>query len=486
MAYLVTNPRRMKRRHNGALNMLLASHLKLSGKKNSPENKKKIAAFKKTEAYAVWKAKTLGGDANTARESKSAAVKKMLAAMSKTRSEIVPKRKKIIADAVAARSGKKAKKAPAKKASAKKASAKKAAAPKAAQVVVKTAKTGRKMYFIAGKLVSREKALAAGAKENGRRRRHHAKHNPRHHAKHNPRHRRHHRRNPDGLWGDLKAQVGAEYTLRNAAYYVGAGVAHAFVAPYVAKGLDYVAGKAGMGEGAAQWIQEHIPYSTTGFIALAASTALGYFTKRPEFYALGGAAAVAGLSMDAASAAQKYMTTPSEAEVPTSMGGIVYDGVAAVSLQPGSYGYAGLVEVPGDYGYGAIEASYSDAKMADAAVCGPDFSVAEGQALVEGPAAIASAAPAPTVAQGLRKNDGDCSRFAGQHMHRWGWLIKAVGLKRAQAIAAMKPAARLKTIAALRAQAMAAVDQAASSALPDYGTIVSGDYGSLVYAGAAY
>jgi len=483
----------MKRRHNGALNMLLAKHLKLSGKLNSPENKKKIAEFKRTEQYGVWKAKTLGGDAATAAQSKSAAVKKMLASMKKTRDEIVPKRKKIIADAIAGRKGKKSKKqeaaAPAEPRRRGRRAA--AAAAPASKVVVKTAKTGRKMYYIDGKLVSKEKALAAGAKENGffsgR-----ARVKARHHR--NPiraRVKARHRRNPEGLLGDIKAQIGSEYTLRNTAYYVGAGVAHAFVAPYVAKGLDWTTEKIGMGAGASEWIQQHIPYSTTGFLALAATTAIGYFTKRPEFYALGGAAAVAGMSMDAFSLASKYVSSGMSAQAATgpapaaSMAGIVYDGVAAVSVQPRSGGYAGLVEIAGDGGYGAIQYGYADAKMADAAVCGPDFSESEGQAFIEGPAAVAAAAPAPSVAQGLRKNDGAYSRFAGQHMHRWGWLIKAVGLKRTQAIAAMKPAARLKTIAALRQQAMAAVDNA-TAALPDYGTIVSGDYGSLVYAGAAY
>jgi hypothetical protein len=468
MAYLVTNPRRMKKRHNGAVNHGLAAHLGLKGKLNSPENKAKMKAFKKTEAYAQWLAKFLGGDAKTARQSSSKAVKKILAGMAKVRGEVI----------VARKSASAAKKS--KKASPKKASSKKAAAPvSAAKVVVKTDKRGRKMYYIDGRLVSKEKAMAAGAKENGRRRR-----------KNSIARRKNSiaRRKNAGLMGlasDLRSQFSSEYTLRNVGFLAAAGVAHAALSPYVAQGLDFAASKVG-GAKVADFINDRIPYTFTGMAALAGLSALGYLAKQPALYALGAAAAGVGIAFDAANATQGYMEGRAASSEQPSLGSLHYGGVAAVSLQqPGKSGYAGLVEYPHDGGASAVEQSYADAKQADAAVCGADFSAQEGQALMEGPAAMASIAPAPSIAQGHRRQDGAYSRFAGQPMHRWGWLIKAVGLARAQQIASLRPADRLKVIAALRKQAMAAVD-AAQAALPDYSGVVAQEYGSLVYAGAAF
>jgi hypothetical protein len=155
---------------------------------------------------------------------------------------------------------------------------------------------------------------------------------------------------------------------------------------------------------------------------------------------------------------------------------------------PASYGALGAEAMD----YGAIaERMYGDAQMADAAACGADFSPEEGQALIAGPAAVLSVAGAPSVSQGHRVANGPYSRFAGQRMHRWGWLIKAVGYERARKIAMMQPSQRLKVLAQLRQQAMAAVDAAGYGAvaevvrsLPSYGAIAEVEgFGSLAATG---
>jgi hypothetical protein len=111
-------------------------------------------------------------------------------------------------------------------------------------------------------------------------------------------------------------------------------------------------------------------------------------------------------------------------------------------------------------------------------------------------------AGAPSVAQGVRRTDVAQSRFAGLRMHRWGWLIKAVGFDRARKIAALAPADRLKVIDQLRKQAISAADAALSAsaaALPDYGAVAesfsaqsamgasaAGAYGAELVIGGGY
>lgn len=113
---------------------------------------------------------------------------------------------------------------------------------------------------------------------------------------------------------------------------------------------------------------------------------------------------------------------------------------------------------------------YTDAHLGDAAYCGDDFDVAEGQALVQGPAAWCARFGVPSRARGSHSANGH-SRHAGQHGHRWGWLIAMVGQEKARAIAAMKPAKRLKVLRDMKSRALSAANQAAAAAIADQGTL---------------
>lgn len=364
---------------------------------------------------------------------------------------------------------------------------------------------------------------------NGKKRhakRHHAKrhHARRHHAKrHNPafivpngkkrKHsRKHHRKH--GMFAKMRRNFGMALTMAPLASarrflkaelalpVIGAGVAvgaaHYFAAPQVAKGIEWVGSQAAkvpvVGEYAQKGLDmlaEHAAYTTTGLVAGAALAVVGAYAKRPQLgMALGAAAVTSGLAMDALGFLSKRETQGAAA----SQMGALYE-----SFPPRTYGAVGAEAVD----YGAVaERLYGDAQMADAAVCGKDFSPEEGQALVEGPAAVMAVAGTPSVAQGVRRTDVSMSRFAGLRMHRWGWLIKAVGFDRARKIALLAPSERLKVIDQLRKQAMASADaslSASANALPDYGAVAesfsghgamgasaAGAYGAELVIGGGY
>jgi hypothetical protein len=107
-----------------------------------------------------------------------------------------------------------------------------------------------------------------------------------------------------------------------------------------------------------------------------------------------------------------------------------------------------------DYGT-ACAAQYSDAMAGDAQYSGADFSAAEGQALMDGPGAWMKRFGKPaTRATGVRSS---VSRHAGKEGHRWGWLIKLVGMEKAKQIAALPPEKRLAVIDGLRKQAVSSL-----------------------------
>jgi hypothetical protein len=237
------------------------------------------------------------------------------------------------------------------------------------------------------------------------------------------------------------------------------------VGEYASKGLSFAG--------------QYLSYTATGAAAGAALALIGVAAKRGKLgVQLGALAASSGIVMDVVSGLSKRASGDM---------GALYESFPP----PASYGALGSEAVD----YGAIaERMYGDAQMADAAACGADFSPDEGQALIAGPAAVLSVAGAPSVSQGHRvAAQGPYSRFAGQKMHRWGWLVKAVGFERARKIAMMEPSQRLKVIAQLRQQAMAAVDSAGYGAvaevvrsLPNYGAIAEVEgFGSLGATGAS-
>lgn len=143
-----------------------------------------------------------------------------------------------------------------------------------------------------------------------------------------------------------------------------------------------------------------------------------------------------------------------------------------------------------------LASAYADAELGDAELCGNDFSEVEGSALL-GDSYLATFGAPPDLRTRIR---GRHSRHAGKEGHRWAWLIKLVGPKRAKKIAEMDPEARVQLIKQLREQAIQTVSGGAGggstediqglamSGLAMSGLAMSGlgsDYGNL-FAGSAY
>ena len=255
------------------------------------------------------------------------------------------------------------------------------------------------------------------------------------------------------------------------------GVAHGFVAPMVA---DYLA------EMFPQTIKVPVldvdvsastfAFTATGLVAGAALAGLGYAAGRPMLgLGLGALAFSSGVVIDTVGLVQSRQASAEDAVA--SLGDVAYGDVAygdvaygaidndgmvygdvaygAIDNQGTVYGdvaYGGVMGAPG-MDYGTMCASeYADAAAADAEESGADFSEEDGQALMDGPLAwLRRFGRPPRRMTGIR---GRKSRHAGRAGHRWGWLIKLVGMEKAAQIAALSPEKRLKVIAALRKQAI--------------------------------
>jgi hypothetical protein len=101
---------------------------------------------------------------------------------------------------------------------------------------------------------------------------------------------------------------------------------------------------------------------------------------------------------------------------------------------------------------GAVD--FGQACLADAAYSGADFSAREGQALLNGASSFVGAYGAPTYRMG--GSPAGASHLAGKPGHRWGWMIKLIGMEKTRAVCALKPADRVKLIAKIRAAALKA------------------------------
>ena len=161
----------------------------------------------------------------------------------------------------------------------------------------------------------------------------------------------------------------------------------------------------------------------------------------------------------------------------------------------GAYILAGL-----DEDTQSILAEYNDATLADAQYSGLDFDGVEGQTMLAGPRVWRRRFGHPVKVTSRKASW--FSRHAGQHGHRWGWLIKLVGFENARKIAALKPKKRMEVIKALKEQALTnvqsliaqhqqahqiegeasalAVEGAANGTTGAYG---AGGYGALLYSG---
>ena len=139
---------------------------------------------------------------------------------------------------------------------------------------------------------------------------------------------------------------------------------------------------------------------------------------------------------------------------------------------------------------------YGQASLADAYYSGADFDLGEGQALVNGKGYFQRRFGAPT--QRIHKFGGSsgASHLASKPGHRWGWLIKMIGWKNVQKLAAMPPKQRVTVIKQLRENALATFQQIEAEApvLPtpelapagaDGVSGVHGAYGATVFGGGA-
>lgn len=111
--------------------------------------------------------------------------------------------------------------------------------------------------------------------------------------------------------------------------------------------------------------------------------------------------------------------------------------LGALHMSGGHYGDGGAYIIgQNSQALGALEVGFAGAHLGHAAHCPADFSVAEGSALVEGPAAFKQLADAP-----------------GAEGKRWGWLMKMLGYRNAQKVAQLPPKKRLAVIKKLKRNA---------------------------------
>lgn len=530
MAVFVTNPRRRnKRRSNGALNQLIAK--KIGVNIRTEAGRKAVADYKRSAGYKLGGG--MGAELEKARKAKKARTAESKAFTKKTG------KSKTAAFIERVKSQKAGKKAAASAPAAKKS---------AGETKIVKAKSGREMYYLNGKLVSKATyeaavgAAAPAAKKGGRRKA--AASAPAAKAsgvmftskgqpyiktaegktkfiskaeaekmgasaggkKKNPYGFFARRRNAGALESATSFLRG-QLNLRSLAYTGGTavtvGVAHAYLAPMISDAVvEYGSKIPVVGEYVAK-VGEMAPYTVTGLLAGAVVAGAGAaLNLSPMLY--GSAAVLAltsGVVMDTVGAVGAMRSEGSSDVAGIAYSGLAYSGVA---VQNPSYGGV-AVQNPG---YGAMEdeqavmAEYGDAQESDAYMSGDDFDDEEGQALIDGPRAFFMRFGRPArVASRIR---GPYSRHAGRRGHRWAWLIKLVGFRKAAEIAALPAERRLSVLSALRRQAVeslpalmakqANVAQIAqnntySVNMADAGaegaTGASG-YGALVYAGAGY
>lgn len=325
---------------------------------------------------------------------------------------------------------------------------------------------GRTMYFVNGKMVSEATYKARGGKKStavakaskgkskASKRKASARKNP----------------NLMGLVSGAKQFARDAFSVQGILGAALIGVAHGFVAPRVDALLtDKVPARLNVPMLGSIGLN-NFSFTATGTVAGAALGGLGYAFGRPTLgLGLGVLAFASGIVLDVVSLVLGKDEEAGDAD--SDMGEIFNRGVEygeiydAVSGGPVTYGdvaldgsvapgYGGIVEdgaVVGG-GYGSLHNEYADAMAGDAQYSGPDFSAAEGQALMDGSAAwFTKFGRSPVRAAGVR---GAMSRHAGRAGHRWGWLIKLVGIDKAAQIAALPPEKRLQVIATLRKQAM--------------------------------
>lgn len=367
-----------------------------------------------------------------------------------------------------------------KSAGAAKTTAKKAGAsskPKAATPVRTVAMSskkdakGRMQYRMGGKLVSKktfEAAKKAAGKGASTRKPPSASKKAATRAK---------KSNPNfGMALDGVKQFGRDFvTLQSVGGAAVVGLAHGFVAPMIAEKLnEYLPQRVTIPVLDVEVGASDFAFTATGLVAGAVLGGLGYALGRPNLgLGLGLLAAGSGVVIDTVGFVMNARAGSSDAGS-SEMGeidnrdvvygaidndgdvyGAIYDEVPGGPTVYGDVAYGSIVgSGPMNYG-AACESEYSDAMAGDAQYSGSDFSDAEGQALMDGPVSWLKRFGRPAKrATGVRSA---MSRHAGKEGHRWGWLIKLVGMEKAKQIAALAPEKRLAVIDALRKQAISSL-----------------------------
>jgi hypothetical protein len=467
MAVFVTNPSRS----NGAVNALIAKSLGV--KIGTVSGRAAVAAFKRNKtAYAAWLSKAAKAiTTERAAKKKRTAAAKTPAGKAKRAAFLERVMAPAAAPATKRRTGKKAagKAAPA------------AGGMNAMQIFHSGGAPSLKAAWAIVKGTAAPAAKRGTSAKKGKKRA----------AKKNPYGRRNGmvaRANGavQDAYGFVKERVFSMEGLTLAAVAAGVGAAHFYVAPMLDEQFAKI-----------PYVGEYLsraPYTVTGLLAGAIITAGGYALGQGRLGATAGAlAASSGIVLDVVA----YLTESRGG----SLAGIEYSGIeySGIGMSRGNP-YGGL-EVMSNPGYGADEygalMEYSDATEADAYQSGEDFDAAEGQALLDGPGAFFRRFGRP--ARSASRTRSAYSRHAGKAGHRWAYLIKLVGFRRAAEIAALPAAQRVQVISEIRNRCVASLNAAMQNqqiaAQQDPYTIgMSGDigaqgaqgasaYGSIVYAG---
>jgi hypothetical protein len=325
----------------------------------------------------------------------------------------------------------------------------------------------------------------------------------------------------EGVLSAEKSFYSGLITVPGVVSVLGVGVAHGLVAPMVA---DFLAEKlpGSVDVMGVRLSASNLSFTATGLVAGGALVAAGSTVAKGQQSLMNKMAVLAvsagavidlvGVVMAARSGGSEMGAIDNDGEVYGAIddNGNVYGGIDADGNVYGDVvSYGGLMEDGTNVSYGAVVGSeYADAMPADAEDAGADFNVAEGQALMDGPVAwLRRFGKSPVRATGIR---GMKSRHAGKEGHRWGWMIKLVGMDKAQQIAALSPEKRVEVIARLRKAALeslanslnAAAVQTTSQVAPAQNLLpapqdagldltgaagaAGGAYGAHMYAGGGY
>ena len=231
-----------------------------------------------------------------------------------------------------------------------------------------------------------------------------------------------------------------------------------------------------------QSVTELLPFTIQGSVVFLATGLLAGFAPagfaRNLLIATGGSALAFGGGLDtfnfvtgrftgrgeeeALQALEEELDLPMGALALDNMGALALDNMGALALD--NMGGLALDNLGDGFAYhtAPLQAAqnageFEQCSYADAYYSGADFSGEEGQALLNGPREFFRRFGRP--ARRMSADKGKASHLAGRRGHRWGWLVRMCGWPKAQQIAALSPADRLRVIKSMRQAAMQAYQQ---------------------------